>query len=122
MGFYLYSYKKKLMPMKKALFVVSLFAVIIYSAGCKKCYTCSNRCVLCTATYNGHTFTQVLCNDSFGTTSEFNAAIAADTNLGYKCNATSSTYNFDFCENQPGVKAGDTSYYNHGGRAPCTVK
>jgi hypothetical protein len=121
MGFYLYSCKKKLMLMKKALFVVSLFAVIIYSAGCKKCYTCKNSCVLCAATYNGHTFTQVLCNDSFSTTSEYNAAIAADTSLGYRCTTTTSTYNYDFCVNKPGEQD-YPAYFDHGGRAPCVAK
>ena len=122
MGFYLYNCKMKYMPVKKMLFILSLAVVIIYSAGCKKCYTCQNTCIKCSATYGGHVFSQVLCRDSFGTDAAYNAAVTADTSQGYICTATTPTYTFDFCENQPGVKVGDTSYYDHGGRAPCTVK
>jgi hypothetical protein len=110
------------MQLKKWLFLIAVAVVTIYAVGCKKCYTCHNSCVLCSATYNGHTFTQVLCNDSFATPALYDSAIARDTSIGYRCAATTSTYNYDFCENQPGVKEGDTSYYDHGGRAPCTAK
>ena len=107
--------------MKKLLFLVVVFAVIIYSAGCKKCYTCQNACVQCLATYNGHTFSKVLCRDSFGTDAQYNAAIAADTLQGYICTATASTYKYDFCVNKPGEE-NYPSYFDHGGRAPCTPK
>jgi len=122
MGFYLYPGKTKYMPLKKLLFLLALGIVIIYTAGCKKCYTCQNTCVRCTATYGGHVFSQVLCRDSFTSDAGYNAAYAADTSQGYVCTATSPTYTYTFCENQPGVKDGDTSYFDHGGRAPCTVK
>ena len=106
--------------MKKILFLASLFVVIIYSAGCKKCYTCQNSCVQCLATYSGHTFSQVLCRDSFGTDAQYNAAIAADTSIGYTCTATTPTYKYDFCVNKPGEED-YPSYFDHGGRAPCVV-
>jgi hypothetical protein len=122
MGFYLYNCKMKYMPVKKMMFLLSLSAVIIYSVGCKKCYTCQNTCLKCTAAINGHVSTQVLCRDSFADDGAYNAAYTADTGMGYICTATASTYTYDFCENQPGVKNGDTSYFDHGGRAPCTVK
>ena len=113
--------KTNYMQIKKILLLASLFAVIIYSAGCKKCYTCQNTCVLCSATYNGHTTTQVLCRDSFGTDAQYNAAVATDTGFGFVCTATASTYKYDFCVNKPGEED-YTSYFDHGGRAPCVAK
>ena len=107
--------------MKKTLLLLSLFAVIIYSAGCKKCYTCQNTCMQCIATYNSHVFSQVICRDSFGTDAEYYAAIAHDTVLGYTCTAGASTYKYDFCVNKPGEES-YTSYFDHGGRAPCVAK
>ncbi len=107
--------------MKKALFLLSLFAVVIYSAGCKKCYTCQNTCVQCIATYHSHVFSQVICRDSFGTDAQYYAAIAADTMLGYTCTAGASTYKYDFCVNKPGEES-YTSYFDHGGRSPCVAK
>jgi len=109
------------MLIKKTLFLAALFAVIIYSAGCKKCYTCQNTCVQCLATYNGHVFSQVLCRDSFGTDAGYYAAIAIDTGLGYRCTTTASTYKYDFCVNKPGEED-YPNYFNHGGRAPCVAK
>jgi hypothetical protein len=107
--------------MNKFLFVILLFAVVIYSAGCKKCYTCQNSCLQCVATYNGHVFSQVLCRDSFSTDAAYNAAVANDTSLGYVCSATAPTYVYHFCVNKPG-EANYPGYFDHGGRAPCTAK
>ena len=119
MGFYLYSCKS--VHMYKMLFVVSLFAVVIYSMGCKKCYTCKNSCVMCTYTYSGHTFSQVLCQDSFNTVAAYDSAYVADTLNGYKCISTAPTYVYNFCVNKPGEED-YPAYYDHGGRAPCVAK
>ena len=119
MGFYLYSYK--IVFMRKMIFIVSLFALVIYSVGCKKCYTCQNKCVQCVATYSGHVFSQVLCLDSFSTQAAYDSAFVKDTLLGYKCTATAPTYVYDFCVNKPGEED-YTSYFDHGGRAPCVAK
>lgn len=119
MGFYLYSCKTVFM--KKLFFIASVFAVVLYCAGCKKCYTCKNECIQCVATYNGHVFSQVLCRDSFNSDAAYNAAMVHDTTLGYTCSATAPTYSYDFCVNKPGEE-NYTSYFDHGGRAPCVAK
>ena len=119
MGFYLYSCKT--VYMKKLLFLASVFTVVMYSTSCKKCYTCKNECIQCVATYNGHVFSQVLCRDSFNSDAAYNAAMAHDTTLGYTCSATTPTYSYDFCVNKPGEE-NYTSYFDHGGRAPCVAK
>lgn len=62
-----------------------------------------------------------LCVDSFGTKSEYDAAITADTSVGYVCNATTPTYDYDFCVNQPGEKS-YPGYFNRGQRATCDEK
>ena len=107
--------------MNKLLFIISLFAVISWSAGCKKCYTCQNTCLKCVATYGNHVFTQVLCRDSFNTDADYNAAFTKDTAFGYICTATTPTYTYNFCVNKPGGED-YTAYFDHGGRAPCVAK
>ena len=119
MGVYLYSCKT--VHMNKMLFIVSLIVVVIYSMGCKKCYTCKNTCVQCTATFSGHVFSQMLCQDSFNTVAAYDSAFAADTSIGYICVATAPTYVYNFCVNKPGEED-YPAYYDHGGRAPCVAK
>lgn len=92
----------------------------MYSAGCKKCYTCKNTCVQCVATFGGHTFSQVLCQDSFTSAFAYDSAYAADTSQGYICTPTNPTYVYNFCVNKPGEED-YPAYYDHGGRAPCTA-
>jgi hypothetical protein len=70
---------------------------------------------------NSHVFTHVLCKDSFNTASQYNAAIAADTSIGYTCTATAPTYDYDFCTNQPG-KDSYLNYYNKGKKVTCDEK
>ena len=108
--------------MKKTLFFLSLFLFIIYWTGCKKCYTCHNVCTTCTFTYGGHALTHVLCNDSFSTTAEYNAAIANDSSGGFVCVSSTPSYSHDFCVNKPGDEEHYVNYWNEGGRAVCTAK
>lgn len=98
---------------------ILLFAV--YLTGCKKCFHCTNSCQQCAITINSHTFTQTLCVDSFNSVTEYNAAIAHDTAIGYTCAATNPTYSYDFCVNQPGEKT-YPDYFNRGNKATCNEK
>jgi hypothetical protein len=109
--------------MKKLLFALSLFALVVYWSGCKKCYNCHNSCLQCDLSRGGHTFTQVICNDSFATVTQFSTAVSADTTAGWVCTSIASTYSYDFCSNKPGTQDDYyINYYNEGGRATCTPK
>jgi len=106
--------------MKKILPFCLVFLLIGFSA-CKKCFHCYNACQQCSIVINSHTFSHVLCVDSFSSQSEFNAAISSDTAIGYICTATTPTYSYDFCSNQPGESYYPT-YFNKGNRATCNEK
>lgn len=107
--------------MKKLIFPTLLIGILVISGGCKKCYRCYNECVQCTITVNANTFSHVLCKDSFNTAEQYQAAIAADTGLGYTCLTTAPTYDYDFCTNQPG-KDSYLTYYNKGNKVTCDEK
>jgi hypothetical protein len=107
--------------MKKLILPAFIVTVLLFSAGCKKCYRCFNECVQCTVVVNNNTFGHVLCQDSFNTPEQYQAAIAADTGLGYTCVSTASTYDYDFCTNEPG-KDSYLNYYNKGKKVTCNEK
>lgn len=107
--------------MKKALLLTIVTASIFIASSCKKCFRCYNECVQCSIVVNNHTFSHVLCNDSFATNTAYKAAISADTSAGYTCLSTNPTYDYSFCVNQPGKDAYPI-YYNKGGRATCDEK
>lgn len=107
--------------MNKKILLVIFFVGILFSQGCKKCFRCYNECVQCSIVVNSHTFSHVLCKDSFNTTQQYEAAIAADTALGYTCYAAAPTYDYDFCVNQPG-KESYLNYYNKGKKVTCNEK
>lgn len=106
--------------MKKLILLVSVLAALAVSS-CKKCYTCTNECVQCSIVVGSNTFSHVLCKDSFETTTDYNAAIAADTGLGYSCNSIAPTYTYDFCVNKPGEE-NYVNYFDRGNRLTCTEK
>jgi hypothetical protein len=104
---------------KKVLPVCILFILTIWSYSCKKCYTCTNTCQLCAYQDSAGAAVQfTLCQDSFASNQQFQAAIAADSALGFVCRAAASTYNESFCTNKPG-EAYFPGYYNRGGRVNC---
>lgn len=103
---------------------LSLLVAIIIVTGfssCKKCYKCVNECVSCSITVNSNVFTHTLCTDSFDTQAAYNAAIAADTGLGYTCLASSPTYEYEFCSTKEGEEQ-YLNYFNRGNRLKCTEK
>lgn len=106
--------------MKKLILLAPVLLLAAISS-CKKCYTCTNECVQCAITVNSNTFSHVLCKDSFATTADYNAAISADTGLGYICNSIAPTYTYDFCVNKPGEE-NYINYFNRGNRLTCTEK
>jgi hypothetical protein len=117
LAFYFYTCKNKCV--KKILPVCFLFMLSIWVNSCKKCYTCTNTCQQCTYRDSGVVVIQfTLCRDSFASDQQFQAAISADSALGYFCTATTPTYNESFCSNKPG-EAYFPSYYNRGGRVTC---
>ncbi|MCW5908917.1 MAG: hypothetical protein KIS94_13720 [Chitinophagales bacterium] len=107
--------------MKKLILPFIVLVVMAFSQSCKKCFRCYNECVQCNIVVNNHTFGHVLCKDSFNTTQQYEAAISADTSLGYTCFATAPTYNYEFCVNQPG-KESYLNYYNKGKKVTCDEK
>ncbi len=107
--------------MKHYLFAFCLLLFAFYLSGCKKCFHCYNACTLCAITISGHTFTETYCVDSFTSAAEYNAAIAHDTAIGYTCGATTPSYSYDFCVNQPGEET-YPNYFNKGNRATCDEK
>ncbi len=107
--------------MNKAFILLSSLALLFFISGCKKCYHCYNTCQQCTRIVNGHAFSETLCIDSFGSKAEYEAAITADTSIGYTCTTTAPTYNYDFCSNQPG-KETYPNYFNQGNRSTCDEK
>jgi hypothetical protein len=107
--------------MNKALLLFFSVSLVFFISGCKKCYHCYNTCQQCTRIVSGRAFSETLCIDSFGSKAQYDAAIAADTAIGYTCAATTPTYDYDFCSNQPG-KNSYPSYFNQGGRSTCDEK
>ena len=107
--------------MKKLLLAFFVYAIALSISSCKKCFHCYNACTLCAITVSSHTFTETFCVDSFNTTAEYNAAIAHDTSIGYACAATTPSYSYDFCVNQPGEEQ-YPNYFNKGKRATCDEK
>ena len=108
--------------MRQSFIITLLIAAALYFGGCKKCYQCQDtckKCVLMDSTFI--VATQVICTDSFSSIPAFNAAIAADSALGYVCTATTPSYNKNFCSNKPGDQD-YLNYYNQGGTAVCTAK
>lgn len=102
-------------------FLFLLLSGVIFISGCKKCYHCYNTCVQCSRVINNRTFSKTLCIDSFATKAQYDAAIATDTSIGYVCNSTTPTYQYDFCSNQPG-KDSYPGYFDQGGRSTCAPK
>lgn len=107
--------------MKNLLLALIAVTFIISFSACKKCFHCYNSCQQCVITINNRNFYETLCVDSFNSKAEFDAAIAADTALGYVCGPTASTYDYEYCTNQPG-KDSYLNYYTKGGRATCEEK
>ncbi len=107
--------------MKKILFVLLPLTAMLLASSCKKCFQCTNECVQCNITVGGNVFSETLCRDSFNTVAQYNAAIAADTGLGYVCSATTPTYDYQFCTNQAG-KEPYPSYFNKGNKVTCHEK
>jgi hypothetical protein len=111
--------------MKKFL-LFGLLVPVIYFNACKKCYHCQNTCQHCTGIGTvGHDslgyITQVLCNDSFGTTAEYNTTIDTLIAHGFACTAAASTYSQDYCVYKDGEQP-YMNYYDRGGRVPCNLK
>lgn len=107
--------------MKNLLILVFALGTMVLINSCKKCYTCQNECVQCALTINSHTFTHVLCKDSFSTDATYQQAISADTAQGYTCTGTNPTYSEDYCVNKPGDES-YINYYNKGKRVTCNEK
>jgi hypothetical protein len=107
--------------MKKFFPLLFLFLILLFAAGCKKCFKCYNECVLCSKTVNSHTFLDTLCNDSYNNLPEFETAITFDTATGYVCNEMPSTYSYDFCVNKPGEED-YPNYFNKGKKVKCDEK
>ncbi|MFN8323021.1 MAG: hypothetical protein U0T74_10220 [Chitinophagales bacterium] len=107
--------------MKKYFSLLLLGSLLLAINSCKKCFHCFNDCVQCTITVNSNVFSHVVCRDSFNTVTEYNNAISADTGLGYICLPTASTYDYDFCVNQPGEES-YLNYFNKGKKVTCNEK
>lgn len=107
--------------MKKLVIIITAAVFLLWNAACKKCFHCFNDCQQCTLTVGTHSFSHVLCRDSFATEQQYKAAITADSAYGYVCAATASTYNYDFCTNQSGEEP-YPAYFNKGGKATCNEK
>jgi hypothetical protein len=108
--------------MKPGFIITILTFLALYSGGCKKCYQCQDTCKKCVLTDSIFVVsTKVVCSDSFSSIPAFDAAIAADSALGYVCTATASAHNKNFCSNKPGNQD-YLNYYNEGGTANCTAK
>ncbi|MBP6731471.1 MAG: hypothetical protein KA149_05395 [Chitinophagales bacterium] len=107
--------------MRKAFILLLSLMLVFFISGCKKCYHCYNTCVQCSRVINNRTFSETLCIDSFASKAQYEAAVAADTTIGYVCTTTTPTYQYDFCSNQPGKESYPT-YFNQGGRSTCDAK
>ena len=107
--------------MKKIFLALVVVSVALNIVGCKKCFHCTNECVQCSVTVGSNNFNHLLCRDSFNTVAQYNAAIAADTGLGYVCSPTTPTYDYDFCVNKPGEES-YPSYFNKGNKVTCNEK
>lgn len=107
--------------MTKTITTLAIFTVMLSFSACKKCYHCYNSCQQCSIVINSHTFTNTYCVDSFATKAQFDAAISADTAIGYTCAETAPTYEFDYCANQAG-KESYLNYFNKSNRATCNEK
>lgn len=107
--------------MKKLLLAFFVLSIALSISSCKKCFHCYNACTLCAINISGLTFTNTYCVDSFNSAAEYNAAIAYDTTIGYTCAATTPSYNYDFCVNQPGAET-YPNYFNKGNKATCDEK
>lgn len=107
--------------MKKIALAVLALTFLVSINSCKKCFQCTNECVECRITVGGNVFRDVICRDTFNTVAEYNAAIAADTGLGYVCTPTTPTYDYEFCVNNPG-KDSYPAYFNKGNKVTCNEK
>lgn len=107
--------------MKNIKVVLVSVALLLLANSCKKCFQCTNECVKCSITVGSNVFTDVICRDTFNTVAQYEAAIAADTGLGYVCTSTAPTYDYDFCTNQAG-KEPYPSYFNKGNKVTCNEK
>ena len=88
--------------MRRYVLPIIFFVSTLYWTGCKKCYQCHDTCKKCVLMDSIFIVsTQVICTDSFSSISAFNAAVSADSAMGYVCTATTSAYNKSFCSNKP---------------------
>jgi hypothetical protein len=80
-------------------FTLSLVAImLVYFAGCTKCYQCSNACSVCTQKHPDTTFTIRVCSDALG--QQYYGEYIDSLNsaaLGWICTDTNSTYTQKFC-------------------------
>ena len=84
--------------MTKTLSVAALFLLVLsVLPSCKKCYTCTNTCTICTLDSAGVVkASQTLYSDSLTTYASGKDSLIAH---GYTCKNTKPTYSIDFCVN-----------------------
>ena len=85
--------------MKKSIRTITIFAVFILSvSSCQKCITCKNVCYDCGPSAN------ILCSSDFPTQAAFDALLVSVQSTGRTCTQTTSTKNFDVCDDKKTVK------------------
>ncbi len=79
--------------------IFGFFVLITFSlSGCKKCIVCKNVCYDCGPSAN------ILCSSDFPSQPAFDALLASVRSTGLTCNQTTSSKNFDVCDDKKTVK------------------
>ncbi len=79
--------------MKNLLWFLCL-PLLMFSAGCKKCYNCTNKCTLCKKTGEP---SQNICADQYTFGLDYSAAIEGYRANGFSCNTGPSTNTDKIC-------------------------
>ena len=109
--------------MKRVLSALILMATILcLLPSCRKCYTCSTTCYVCTLrdTATGATLDkQSVCSDSIKTYKSQRTTLQA---AGYNCNLSKPNYSIDYCLNNKNGSDQYSQYYEGNGKYTCVDK
>jgi hypothetical protein len=106
--------------MAKTIYIAALFLLVLsILPSCKKCYTCTNSCSVCTLdSAGGGVSTRTLYSDSLWYSNVKDTLIAH----GYTCVNAKPTYSIDFCVNNKNAESQYLVYYEGNGRYTCNPK